>query len=56
MNMHLLNGLGFEFDSEEEINIQAILNCMSQAEEDLYEEEYGYDSPLYNYEDYCEDF
>lgn len=56
MDMHLLNGLGFEFDSEEEINIQAILNCMSQAEEDLYEEEYGYDAPLYNYEDYAEDF
>ena len=55
MDMHLLNGLGFEFDSEE-INIQASLSCLSQAEEDLYEEEYGYDTPLYNYEDYAEDF
>ena len=35
MDMHLLNGLGFEFDSEEEIDIQAILNCMSHNISDL---------------------
>ena len=52
MDMHLLNGLGFEFDSEEEIDIQAILGCLDSADEDpLFD-----DAALYNYEDYAEDF
>ena len=52
MDMHLLNGLGFEFDNDESIDINAVIRCLSAQEEDpLFD-----DSPLYNYEDYCEDF
>lgn len=50
MDMHLLNGLGFEFDSEE-IDIQAILRCLDSADEDsLFD-----DASLYCYEDHFED-
>lgn len=53
MDMHLLNGLGFEFDSEEEseIDIQAIANCLNPEDEDSL---FG-DESLYNYEDHFED-
>ena len=51
MDMHLLNGLGFEFDSEEEVNIQSILRCLDSADEDpLFD-----DAALYCYEDHFED-
>lgn len=53
MDMHLLNGLGFEFDSEEEIEIQAIVNCLNPEDED--EDSLFGDESLYNYEDHFED-
>ena len=53
MDMHLLHGLGFEFDSEEEIEIKAIANCLNPEDED--EDSLFGDESLYNYEDHFED-
>ncbi len=51
MDMHLLNGLDFEFDNENEIDIQAILRCLDSDNEDpLFD-----DASLYCYEDHFED-
>lgn len=52
MDTNTLMALGFEFDSNEDIDIQTVIGCLEDREDDpLFD-----DSPLYNYEDYCPDF
>lgn len=51
MDTNTLMALGFEFDSNEDINIQTVIGCLEDKEDDpLFD-----DAALYCYEDHFED-